>query len=65
MEDDTIKEKLLKKSPGLITLEKTEIILDQMKKCIGKIIFDNSDGTGFFVIFIIKIKIIKIKYFQY
>lgn len=48
MEDDTIKGKLLKKSPGLITLEKTEIILDQMKKCIGKIIFDNSDGTGFF-----------------
>ena len=48
MGNDTIKESLLKKSPGLITLKKTEKILEQMKNCIGSITIDKLNGTGFF-----------------
>jgi len=41
------KESILKKSP-LITIEKTEIILKQMKESICKIKNKKCDGTGFF-----------------
>ena len=41
------KESILKKTP-LITIEKTEIILKQMKESICQIQNKNGDGTGFF-----------------
>ena len=41
------KESILKKCP-LVTIEKTEIILKQMKESICKIENKNCDGTGFF-----------------
>ena len=45
----TIKEKNLDDFPNIITSEKTEIILTQMKKNICKIYMNNgSKGTGFF-----------------
>ena len=44
-----IKEKELKDYPQAISLKSTEIILEQMKKNICKIIRDDgSKGTGFF-----------------
>ena len=49
MNPSTIKEKYLEDYPIPITAESTEIILNQMKKCICKIYMDNgSKGTGFF-----------------
>ena len=46
---ETIKEKYLEDYPKIISLEKTEIILSQMKKNICKIHMDDgSKGTGFF-----------------
>ena len=42
------KEKLLNKYPLPVTIEKTEIILKQMKESICKIQNKNCDGTGFF-----------------
>jgi len=42
------KEKLLNKYPLPVTIEKTEIILKQMKESICKIKNKNGDGTGFF-----------------
>ena len=40
-------EGLIKGSIDWITIEKTETILDQMKKCVCKVI-GNKIGTGFF-----------------
>ena len=37
------------KSPIPVSIKGTEIILEQMKKCVCKIIKDNIKGTGFFV----------------
>ena len=49
MNSQTIREKYLEDYPIPITAEGTEIILNQMKKCICKIYMDNgSKGTGFF-----------------
>ena len=45
--EDNKKEKSIKKYP-IITIENTEIILKQMKKCICKINNKNGKGTGFF-----------------
>ena len=46
---DGIKEKILKNYPEIVSLESTEIILNQMKNNIVKIILnDGSKGTGFF-----------------
>ena len=42
------KESILKKSSLPVTIEKTEIILKQMKESICKIQNKNCDGTGFF-----------------
>ena len=42
------KENLLKKYPLPVTIEKTEIILKQMKESICQIQNKNGDGTGFF-----------------
>jgi len=42
------KEKLLNKYPLPVTIEKTEIILKQMRESICKIKNKNGDGTGFF-----------------
>ena len=47
-DDDIDEEKLLIGYPIPITIEKTEIILEQMKKCICKIQIDKEKGTGFF-----------------
>ena len=46
---DGIKEKILKNYPEIVSLESTEIIINQMKNNIVKIILnDGSKGTGFF-----------------
>jgi len=46
---NAIKEKILKNYPGIVSLETTEIIINQMKKNIFKICLDDgSKGTGFF-----------------
>ena len=42
------KEQFLNKYPLPVTIEKTEIILKQMKESICKIQNKNCDGTGFF-----------------
>ena len=42
------KESILKKSSLPVTIEKTEIILKQMKESICKIKNKNGNGTGFF-----------------
>ena len=47
--DDKYLEKSLKEYPDIITLQKTEKIVEQMKNCIFKIhISDGGIGTGFF-----------------
>ena len=47
--NETIEEENLEDYPDIITSEKTEIILSQMKKNICKIYMDDgSKGTGFF-----------------
>ena len=49
MNPNTIKEKFIEDNPNPITLESTEIILNQMKNCVCKIYMDNGNkGTGFF-----------------
>ena len=49
MNPNTIKEKYIEDYPNPITLESTEIILNQMKNCVCKIYMDNGiKGTGFF-----------------
>lgn len=46
---DNILEKSLKEFPDMVTLKKTETILDQIKNCIFKIYTsEGSHGTGFF-----------------
>jgi len=46
---DGIKEKILKNYPEIVSLESTEIIINQMKNNIVKICLnDGSKGTGFF-----------------
>ena len=48
--NETIEEENLEDYPDIITSEKTEIILFQMKKNICKIYMDDgSKGTGFFL----------------
>ena len=42
------KEKLLKKYPLPVTIDETELILNQMRYSICKIENENGDGTGFF-----------------
>ena len=42
------KEKSLDSYPLPVTIEGTNIILEQMKKCICKIENKNGNGTGFF-----------------
>ena len=46
--EEIIKEKILDYCPLPITTNKTSTILEQMKKCICKIINRNGRGTGFF-----------------
>ena len=41
-------EKILDKYPLPVTIEKTNIILDQLKKCVCKIRTIKGDGSGFF-----------------
>lgn len=54
--EDTEKESYIENYPIPITIEDTQIILEQMKNTICKIYKNNGDkGTGFFVIFLIKI----------
>ena len=43
-----IKEKTLDNYPLPVTIEKTNKILDQLKRCVGKIKTKNGNGTGFF-----------------
>ena len=50
------KEKFLEYYPLPVTIEKTELILDQMKKSICKIDNLNGQGTGFFCLIYIIIK---------
>ena len=45
-EMNEIKEKRIKGSPKYISLKRTEIIVEQMKKKICKIILENGNGTG-------------------
>ncbi len=46
--ENIIEEKLLENFPSPVTIEKTSIILEQMKKCICKISNRKGRGTGFF-----------------
>jgi hypothetical protein len=46
--EDINKEKKLKNGIEPVSIEKTEKIIDQMKKCICKIYSNGSTGTGFF-----------------
>ena len=46
--DEIIKEKALDKYPLPVTIENTNKILDQLKKCFCKIKTKNGNGTGFF-----------------
>ena len=43
-----IQEKLIEDQPIPVSIEGTEIILDQMKKCVCKIYQNGNKGTGFF-----------------
>ena len=48
--EDTNLEKSLIGFPDIVTLEKTETIVEQIKNCIFRIhINDGSNGTGFFL----------------
>ena len=47
--DEIIKEKYIIKSPEPVSLEKSEVIIDQMKKCVCRIYYNNNMGTGFFI----------------
>ena len=46
--EDTIKEKLVKNAIEPVSIEKTETIIKQMKKCVCKIHINGTTGTGFF-----------------
>ena len=48
MEEDKVKEKKIKKGIDIISKEKIEIILEQMKFNICKINHKDINGTGFF-----------------
>ena len=50
------KEKALDLYPLPVIIKGTYIILGQMKECICKIENENGNGSGFFVIFLIKMK---------
>ena len=45
---EIIKEKKIENALEPISIEKTEKIIDQMKKCVCKIYTNGSKGTGFF-----------------
>ena len=45
---DIIQEKLVEDQPIPVSIQGTELILDQMKKCICQIYQDDKKGTGFF-----------------
>ena len=47
IQEEKEKEKLLELCPVPVTIEGTNIILEQMKKCICKIENKNGNGTGF------------------
>ena len=47
-EDEITKEKLVKNAIEPVTIEITENIVYQMKKCVCKIFSNGSKGTGFF-----------------
>ena len=47
--DEIIKEKYITKSLEPVSLEKSEIIIEQMKKCVCRIYYNNCMGTGFFI----------------
>ena len=53
---DNQKESLLEKYPPPITIDSTRIILEQIENVICKINNSNGKGTGFFAIYLIKIK---------
>ena len=44
-----IKEQFIEDSLQPVSIEQTEIILDQMKNCVGKFHIEGKKGTGFFV----------------
>jgi len=46
--EDTIKEKFLNKTIKPVSIDSTEKILYQMKKCVFKIKINGVNGTGFF-----------------
>ena len=46
--EDIIKEKALVDYPLPVTIDKTQLILEQMKNCICKIENKNGNGTKFF-----------------
>ena len=46
--EDVYKEKKIKNAIEPVSIEKTEKIIDQMKKCVCKIYSNGSTGTGFF-----------------
>ena len=47
--DEEIKEKYVNSSPEPVNVEKSEKIIEQMKKCICRIHYNGNDGTGFFI----------------
>ena len=47
--EDTIKEKFINKAIEPVSLDSTEKIVYQMKKCVCRININGSNGTGFFV----------------
>ena len=47
--EDTIKEKFITKAIEPVSLDSTEKIVYQMKKCVCKININGINGTGFFV----------------
>ena len=62
--EERYEEGLIKGSIDSMTIEKTEIILDQMKKCICKVIGDNI-GTGFFCKILYENKLIPVMITNY
>ena len=57
---DMKEEGYIDKSPIPVSIKGTEKILEQMKKCVCKIIKDNIKGTGFFAKIPYKDKLIKV-----
>ena len=58
--EDITKEKKINNGIEPVSIEKTEEIIHQMKKCICKIYCDGSTGTGFFAKIPYKNEIIKV-----